>query len=219
MAEHRSVTSVDGDRSRLDGDRSRLLRPREGSEPPAEVALVWEGDLDIVSSPVLSRVFAVLHRSQVGSVSLDASAVTFLDCSGLGVLVAADARLSGRLQLLDPSARVVRLLDLVAMGDHFGSRPGEPRPAPTNPAVTLERAKGLVMATFRCTPGDAVALLRAEAEMRHIRVDVLAALLVTVVSAESASATSDARRAVEHVVGRSPAPVVPQGRRRSRGWA
>ena len=76
------------------------------------------GELDLAAVEGLSSILAAQLAAGRRFIRLDLSAVTFIDCSCLGVLVAAHHRLRGtrgQLLLTDVSGPVVRLLDLTGM--------------------------------------------------------------------------------------------------------
>lgn len=84
----------------------------------AAVLVRLSGDLDVAMA---HEVQEALLRAGDGnaSVVVDLSDVTFLDCCGLGALVHARLALGGRLTLYEPSAAVLRLLDLCELRDTF----------------------------------------------------------------------------------------------------
>ena len=106
------------------------------------------GEVDIATSPELSRVLtaALREQPQGAVVCCDLSDVTFLDSSGIGVLLAAhrQARQTGRhLCVVGPNPRIHKVLALTAMdrvlscydtvGDAIEARPTVGRP-PEEPA-------------------------------------------------------------------------------------
>ncbi len=72
------------------------------------------GDLDLASVPVFDAAMTKLCQEPYGAtVTVDLSRVTFLDCAGLGVLVAHHYALQaagGRLVIARPSLRAQRLI-------------------------------------------------------------------------------------------------------------
>lgn len=79
------------------------------------------GDIDFDTAPALERALADALRSH-REVVLDLSEVTFMDCAGLNVIVAArnQADLHGRrLVLRGVGHRVVRLLKLTGLHRHL----------------------------------------------------------------------------------------------------
>jgi anti-sigma B factor antagonist len=76
--------------------------------------LIWlEGEIDMASADQLR---SVLMEHRTGPLILDASNLTFMDSSGLKVLVeaAASRNGSGSLVLRRPSSSVRRLLEIIA---------------------------------------------------------------------------------------------------------
>ena len=84
------------------------------SPPSATVAL--DGEIDISNCPAIRRfLMAAINGGNV-RLAVDMSGVTFIDASGIGVLVAAANRAraaGGGLSLLAPSRQVQRLLDIL----------------------------------------------------------------------------------------------------------
>ena len=80
------------------------------------------GDIDLYTTFVLHRaVHAALRLSS--SLIIDLEFVSFMDSTGLGVLIAARNRvnvLGGSVSLVAPPALVRRLLNGTQLGQHFG---------------------------------------------------------------------------------------------------
>jgi anti-anti-sigma factor len=84
---------------------------------PNSVAL--QGEIDAHSAPKLAERFSTLPTGDVVIVMAD---VTFMDSSGLRVLIDLQQRVdatSNRLILDAPSQSVVRLLEVSGLDDHF----------------------------------------------------------------------------------------------------
>lgn len=84
-----------------------------------------EGELDLTTVPELER--CLLHTLAAGSAVLELSGVSFIDSTGIALLVSisATAREHGwRLELRDPSPHVDRLIKLTGVGELIGS-PGQ----------------------------------------------------------------------------------------------
>lgn len=90
------------------------------------VTVVPEGDISLETVDVLRTVLRnVVDSQDVAQVDIDMSAVTFLDSSGIGVLVAAHraaAARGARLTLREPAAMVRMVLEIahldgILMGD------------------------------------------------------------------------------------------------------
>ena len=92
------------------------------SRSPATWSVVSPtGDLDIAALPDLR---GLLHPHLVDPsrdvVVVDLTHVTFMDCSALGILMGARARLGGRLWLRGVPPSVAWLLQLTGLQDVFG---------------------------------------------------------------------------------------------------
>jgi anti-sigma B factor antagonist len=87
------------------------------------------GELDIGSSPVLrQQLLELLADDEVGDLALNLSGVTFLDSSGLAVLLMAARRWSSDghcLAVREPSAVVQRIIDLTGVRQAFAIEGGE----------------------------------------------------------------------------------------------
>lgn len=102
---------------------------------PLRATIRAEGELDLAARRPLAE---LLEQQQIAGrrvISLDLSEVTFLDCSCVGVLVAAHHRfleLHGLLVLTDVGARVAPILRVTGLADRLfiaptGARPSRPR--------------------------------------------------------------------------------------------
>jgi anti-sigma B factor antagonist len=91
------------------------------------------GELDPATVPVLERVWVEQAR-RGGLVVLDLRALSFIDASGIGLLlrIDADARRDGIELRLMPSARVLRLLKLCRLDARFryANAPPDRPPSP-----------------------------------------------------------------------------------------
>jgi anti-anti-sigma factor len=84
------------------------------SNPPS-AAVVLDGEMDIATCPAIRRFLMAAISGGDVQLAVDMSGVTFIDASGIGVLVAAANRArqaGGGLSLLAPSPQVRRLLDV-----------------------------------------------------------------------------------------------------------
>jgi anti-anti-sigma factor len=82
---------------------------------PPSAAVVLDGEIDISACPAIRRFFIAAISGGDVHLAVDMSGVTFIDASGVGVLVAAAGRArqaGGSLSLLAPSWQVRRLLDV-----------------------------------------------------------------------------------------------------------
>ena len=85
----------------------------------ASIAL--RGEIDAHTAPSLDAHFDSLPPG-TGDVTIDMSEVTFMDSSGLRILIAVDQRfgdVARRLVVRNPSHAVIRLFDVTGLADHF----------------------------------------------------------------------------------------------------
>lgn len=88
-----------------------------------EHVLTVVGELDVATAPALRQAFlTMLGSDTVPDVAIEASGVSFVDSSGLAVLLMAARRWSAenkRLVLRTPSTPLVRVLDLLGVRRAF----------------------------------------------------------------------------------------------------
>ncbi|MER6084718.1 STAS domain-containing protein [Streptomyces sp. NPDC001833] len=87
------------------------------------------GDLDLLAVPVLCAALDHLTSGTEPDLVLDLSPVSFIDCTGLGLLCRARNRVRyrvGRLRLVTPEDDFRRLLRTTGLGDAFELYPGLP---------------------------------------------------------------------------------------------
>ena len=103
----------------MDIDRRRLEIAR------TDTGWTLSGEIDASSAPLLTEAFAELPTSD-GPVAIDVHEVSFIDSSGLRVLIA----LAGRAREVErsvvlerPSSSVVRLIEITGLAEMFGTRP------------------------------------------------------------------------------------------------
>ncbi len=88
--------------------------------------ILLAGELDLSTVADLYSQFAELAREDVNHVALDLTALTFMDSSGLAVLIAEHKRvesLQGELIILSPRPRIRRLLELTGLDTYLTIRP------------------------------------------------------------------------------------------------
>lgn len=88
-------------------------------------ALSVSGEIDAHSAPVLADRLAMLSSDE-GDLVLDLSGVTFMDSSGLRVLIEVQQRVgtsSNGLVLQSPSQTVLHLLEVAGLAGHFTVAP------------------------------------------------------------------------------------------------
>ncbi|MEU7428266.1 STAS domain-containing protein [Streptomyces sp. NPDC040750] len=91
---------------------------RRGEDREGWAVLVLAGEVDLALSPALREGVNVLIGEGRARIVVDLEHVTFMDSTGLGVLVYAFRRtsaLAGRLRLAHPGEQVCRLLELTGL--------------------------------------------------------------------------------------------------------
>ena len=104
--------------ARRDAPQFRVDTSVEGST----AVLAVRGELDIASSAALRDAVLKLMQDEVPDLVVDASGLTFVDSSGLAVLLMASRRweeAGKRLVLRDPSPTLVRIVDLTGVRRAF----------------------------------------------------------------------------------------------------
>lgn len=86
---------------------------------PQPWVITLRGELDIASRDVVDEHFARASTQVSEHIVVDASEVTFLDCGGLDVLLAAAATSDRQVWLRAPSAPVRRIAELVGLAEHW----------------------------------------------------------------------------------------------------
>ncbi|WP_329347837.1 STAS domain-containing protein [Streptomyces sp. NBC_01261] len=123
---------------------SRTVRSIDGA-----TVVTWHGEVDLVTAiPLASRLDALTSGPHPDLV-LDLRSVSFIDCSGLGVLCRARTRVlarNGRLRLVTGSGDFLRLLRVTGLDGVFEVHPhlpsaGGERPRPL-PGTSPERPSG-----------------------------------------------------------------------------
>jgi anti-anti-sigma factor len=135
------------------------------SNPPS-AAVVLDGEIDISTCPAIRRFLMAAISGGDVHLAVDMSGVTFIDASGIGVLVAAANRArqaGGGLSLLAPSPQVRRLLDVLHLdailpaaerltGPSVPAAPPDASPGPaarTRDAVVSGRPRRSISHAFR----------------------------------------------------------------------
>lgn len=95
------------------------------------------GELDVAASPLLREALVELVDGQGSlSVVLDLQEMTFIDSTGIGVLVGALRSLRGKggaLVLANPRPMAIRVLEIAGLTQIFDIRLDEPEPVDTGP--------------------------------------------------------------------------------------
>jgi anti-anti-sigma factor len=85
---------------------------------PSSATVALDGEIDISNCPAIRRLLMAAISGGYIHLAIDMSGVTFIDATGIGVLVAAanQARAAGGgLSLVAPSRPVQRLLDILRL--------------------------------------------------------------------------------------------------------
>jgi anti-sigma B factor antagonist len=107
-----------------------------------EPVVIVHGELDLANGPHLQQRLQDLADSTVGDIVVDLADVRYIDSTGLAALLEASDRLvrtGRRLSVLNPSAQVIRLLEIcgVAHLGYVGPLNGdEHRPPAAAPSTT-----------------------------------------------------------------------------------
>ncbi|MFI9052146.1 STAS domain-containing protein [Streptomyces sp. NPDC053427] len=112
-----------------------LWQPVDGTgrrRTSAPVLVQLRGELDFLSAAPTTRYLDPLTTGPHPDLVLDLARLSFLDCSGIGVLCRARRRVrerGGRLSLVITDPRFLRILGTVGLGDSFDVRDRVPEPA------------------------------------------------------------------------------------------
>jgi anti-sigma B factor antagonist len=96
---------------------------RKTGESSAVVAV--GGEIDVYTSPVLQERLVDVLKEGHSNITLDLSRVTFLDSTGLGVLITALKRCrsaEGDLELVTAQPNVLKVLEITGLNDVFRIR-------------------------------------------------------------------------------------------------
>lgn len=184
--------------------------------PSTRCPPVWvTGEIDIATAPSLRRALERALPDASGRVVVDLSGVTFMDCSGLGPLLEAEARLGDRLSLRGVPPNVTTLLRLAGLLARFGiADDAVSKPAGSPPSGLLEleekvasqrarvsgraridQAKGLIMATHGCDAEQAWQMLFHASRTKRVLVHDLADALTEAAAGRDMDQSSAAMRA------------------------
>ncbi|NEE05397.1 STAS domain-containing protein [Streptomyces sp. SID7499] len=121
--------------------------PGRSAQPPqagAAHVVTLRGELDLLAAPALRARLDMLTAGPCPDLVLDLRPVSFIDCTGLGVLCRVRNRVGarqGRLRLVTDSASLRRVLRHTGMAGVFEVLPGMPVGVAGPPAVaTVDRA-------------------------------------------------------------------------------
>jgi anti-sigma B factor antagonist len=91
------------------------------------VVLIVEGELDLTTSHLLEERLAAAEDTDAPLVIVDLDRVSFMDSSGLRVLVARAAPNGDRVRLTRGSRQVRRLFEVAGMSERFSFVSSDPR--------------------------------------------------------------------------------------------
>jgi anti-anti-sigma factor len=102
---------------------------------PATARAAVTGEVDLATATTLrDRLFDVLDGQNPSVLDVDLAGVTFMDCTGLGVLVAvrrAAARTGCQLRVTNPQPIVRRVLEVTGLLGVLTTQIDQPPPVPT----------------------------------------------------------------------------------------
>ncbi len=104
--------------------------------------MVLLGELDIDGAPELTSLLASVVENGPAEVMVECSGLSFIDSSGLSVLIAAQKRLTergARLVVRSPRPNVLKVIEITRLGEYLnvddgtaeGRRAPDPSPSPT----------------------------------------------------------------------------------------
>jgi len=94
----------------------------ELSIDPVDDGFILVGEIDAHTAPRLETVLAERFEAGAATLRLDVRRVTFMDSSGLRIVIAATETARGRagdLVLVAPAPSVLRLLDVSGLSEHL----------------------------------------------------------------------------------------------------
>ncbi len=95
------------------------VEPESGSSWPV---MSVSGEIDILTSPILDERLQMTLGGGVSSIVVDLSGVTFLDSTGLSVLIAGLKRCQdagGQMRLVSPRPNVRKVFEITGLADVF----------------------------------------------------------------------------------------------------
>jgi anti-sigma B factor antagonist len=101
------------------------LELEQTSSAGDDAAVKVTGDVDMATAPLLRTMLEQLIDVGSRRIVLDCHGLTFLDSSGIGVLVAARNRMGGEGEIVleSPPAHVRRVLDITGVSEHLSIVP------------------------------------------------------------------------------------------------
>jgi anti-anti-sigma factor len=113
---------------------------------PGTARLTVAGDVDLATAAVLGlRLLSMMHADHPAVVVVDLTKVTFLDCAGIGVLIAVRntaERIGCQFRISHPQPMIAHILDVVGLLGLFTAPivPVEPQP-PSPVSVLVPRTR------------------------------------------------------------------------------
>lgn len=132
-------SSPDGTRTVIGGSEagrkrgaSPSTRRSDVERPPEFIVDVWAdrdhvvvapvGELDMATAPKLREAIEDLLGQGWDRLVIDLTGATFIDSTGLELLLREEGQTSGTFELIVPSGQVQRLIELTRLQDHFAIR-------------------------------------------------------------------------------------------------
>jgi anti-sigma B factor antagonist len=110
----------------LEGDHADSEFPVVGlSNSSSESVITLAGELDLAGAPALHACLLDAAASGADTIEVGFERVTYIDSSGLGILVSAHKRLEstgGSLVISQPSERVMRILTISGLSGYLNIR-------------------------------------------------------------------------------------------------
>lgn len=119
------------------------LRIEVSLPSPGTVRLAVAGEVDLATSTLLSRqLMTMLDAHRPAVVDVDLAEVSFLDCTGIGVLVAvrdAAEKVHCRVWITHPQPFIAQILDTVGLLGQFAAPIAPPAPRSASRGTTRTR--------------------------------------------------------------------------------
>jgi anti-sigma B factor antagonist len=132
------------------------------------------GEIDIYSGPQLrDQLLDVIRRHGAG-LALDLTGVTFIDCAGINVLLAARRRAQlegGWLRVIRASPRVQRVIALTRLGPVLMPTPRHPNPSPRRRRRGRAGVPRSIARAYGTTAAAAWTTARFQDELKESRPD------------------------------------------------
>jgi len=120
----------------LVGKREELLKTEVRLAANHHALVMLQGELDASTAGLLFQRFGDLAREGISHVALNLAELTFIDTTGLSVIVAAHKRtetMGGELIIFSPRPTVRRMFEMTGLIDYLNIRPAKASSAPSGP--------------------------------------------------------------------------------------